>query len=114
MLRFAGLILGYIRVSERRNQGSSSPLRGLAAAGNAGSAGFITAGLILLAVFAGRWLDSLFGTEPWLVIVLVLASIPLSLVLMVRSVLSAARAAQSTNRLSSNPSDGYEEDISLE
>jgi F0F1-type ATP synthase assembly protein I len=46
--------------------------------------GGLTLGIVLLSVFGGLWLDRLFGTKPWLTIILVLASAPLSLWLTVR------------------------------
>ncbi len=55
--------------------------------------GCLTVVVILLALGAGLWLDSRLGTKPWFTLGLVLASIPVSLYLVVRMALSAARRA---------------------
>jgi|GEM_PF-2846306 len=56
--------------------------------------GCLTVVVILLALGAGLWLDSRLGTEPWFTLGLVLASIPVSLYMVVRLALSAARRVQ--------------------
>lgn len=55
------------------------------------SAGFITAGFTVGALFLGLWLDRLMGTRPAFTLTFVLGSIPLSLVVMVWFVLRNAR-----------------------
>ncbi len=55
--------------------------------------GCLTVVIILLALGAGIWLDSRLGTKPWFTLGLVLASIPLSLYMVVRMALAAARRA---------------------
>lgn len=55
--------------------------------------GCMTVVVILLALGMGLWLDSYLGTKPWFTLGLVLASIPVSLYMMVRVALSAARRA---------------------
>lgn len=57
-------------------------------------AGCTTIILLLGAIFVGQWLDRLLGTEPWLLLTLILAAIPLSLFMMVSSALAATRSAQ--------------------
>lgn len=57
-------------------------------------AGCLTVILIIGAVFLGQWLDRWLGTEPWLLLTLLFISIPLSLFMMIRSALLAARTAQ--------------------
>ncbi len=59
----------------------------------AAQVGCLTVVVILLALGAGLWLDSRLGTKPWFTLGLVLASIPVSLYLVVRLALSAARRA---------------------
>jgi F0F1-type ATP synthase assembly protein I len=81
------------------------PLQSYLMLGAAGQVGCGTVLLIVLALVVGRWLDSLFGTEPVLLLVFVLTSIPLSLVLMVRSVLGAARASQRLGDQGPTPED---------
>lgn len=46
-----------------------------------GQVGCLTLSSVLIAVFLGLYLDRIFGTRPFLLILLVLASAPLSLVL---------------------------------
>jgi F0F1-type ATP synthase assembly protein I len=48
-----------------------------------GSVGCLTVGILLGAVFGGMWLDEHFGTTPTWTLILVLASIPLSVIAMV-------------------------------
>ncbi len=55
--------------------------------------GCLTVVVIFLALGAGLWLDSQLGTKPLFTLGLVLASIPVSLYLMVRQALSTARRA---------------------
>lgn len=52
----------------------------------------MTPACILAGIFAGRWLDDLFGTKPLFVLGLILLSIPASLFILVRSALDTARA----------------------
>ncbi|HLC35676.1 MAG TPA: hypothetical protein VJJ70_11870 [Anaerolineales bacterium] len=55
------------------------------------SAGFITAGFTVGALFLGIWVDRTLGTRPAFTLAFVLGSIPLSLVVMVWFVLRSAR-----------------------
>ena len=55
------------------------------------SAGFITAGFTVGALFLGIWVDRALGTRPAFTLAFVLGSIPLSLVVMVWFVLRNAR-----------------------
>jgi hypothetical protein len=54
----------------------------LTLAGVAGQVGCLTLIIILIAVFGGLWLDARFDTRPVFTIGLVIASIPVSLVIM--------------------------------
>ncbi len=51
----------------------------------------MTLAVIFAGLFLGLWLDKVFGTRPILTIVLMIASIPLSLVLLLRVVRVATR-----------------------
>lgn len=51
-----------------------------------GQVGFLTLLIVLLAVGVGLWLDGVLSTRPLFTLILVLASIPLSLVLTVKTV----------------------------
>ncbi len=59
-------------------------------AGVVGQVGCLTLLIIAVALAAGLWLDSQFGTKPILTVVLLLASVPVTLFLMFRIVLSVA------------------------
>ena len=60
--------------------------------------GFVIVVIILAALGLGLWMDSRFGTRPWFTLGLVLASIPVSLVVLVRVAMSVAMRATATNR----------------
>ncbi len=52
------------------------------------------------ALLLGLWLDGLLHTKPWLTIVLLLASMPISVYAVFRLALRAARSAQARERQS--------------
>lgn len=54
----------------------------LTLAGAAGQIGCVTLVIILVAVFGGLWLDARFDTRPLFTLVLLIASIPVSLIAM--------------------------------
>ncbi len=74
--------------------------------------GCLTVVVILLALGAGLWLDSRLGTKPWFTLGLVLASIPVSLYMVVRLALSAARRAYppSAEKVEEKPEQEQEEE----
>jgi F0F1-type ATP synthase assembly protein I len=55
----------------------------LTLAGVAAQVGCLTLVIVLGAVFVGLWLDGIFQTRPWFTIGLVIASIPISVIMMV-------------------------------
>jgi len=59
-----------------------------------GQVGCLTLVIIAMALFAGLWLDNQFHTKPILTLILVLASVPVTLYLMFRIVLSIAPKIQ--------------------
>jgi F0F1-type ATP synthase assembly protein I len=67
-----------------------------------GEVGCLTLAIVLLSVFGGLWLDRLFGTKPVIMLILVLASAPLSLALTywvaVRSIRSVSPASKETGK----------------
>jgi len=63
-------------------------------AGVVGQVGCLTLAVIAVALIAGLWLDSQFDTKPVFVLALVLGSVPLTLFLMFRVVLSIAPKIQ--------------------
>ena len=48
----------------------------------AGLVGFLTIFIILVAFLAGRWLDSLFGNDALFTVILMIASVPVTLIAM--------------------------------
>jgi len=56
--------------------------------------GCLTPAIVLGAILLGRWLDAQFGTKPLILLVLVLSSIPVSLLVVVRALLDASRVEQ--------------------
>lgn len=67
----------------------------LALTGVLGQVGCLTLIIIIVALVAGLWLDDYFQTRPLFTLILVLASVPLTLYLMVRIVLSFAPKIES-------------------
>ena len=63
-------------------------------AGVIGQVGCLTLVVIGIALGAGLWLDNQFGTRPIITLVLVIASVPLTLFLMFRVVLTLAPKLQ--------------------
>ena len=74
--------------------------------------------LIVIAIFAGRWLDDRLGTKPWILLGLLLGSITLGMVMMATTAISAGKKAQSRfladrrriRNISNYPHDIHEED----
>lgn len=83
---------------------SGDYVRNMALAAIAGQAGCLTAFLVLVALLGGLFLDELLGTRPVFTLGLVLLSVPVSLVLMVYTVLSTTRRMTPPNVRSSPPS----------
>lgn len=69
--------------TERDNETRKTNRRNLWLAALAGQVGFLILIIILAAVVGGLALDARLGTRPWFTIGLLLASIPVSLLLMV-------------------------------
>lgn len=66
----------------------------MALVGVIGQVGCLTLLIISVALFAGLWLDNQFQTRPLFALVFILASVPLTLYLMFRVVLSFAPRIQ--------------------
>jgi hypothetical protein len=79
-------------MSQKRNKAGKNRTRytkNLALAAVAGQVGCVTIIIVVVALLAGLWLDNRFGTSPILVAFLLIASVPVTVVLMlwiVRSV----------------------------
>lgn len=72
----------------------------------AGQVGFLTLFIVLAAVLGGLWLDNRFQTRPIITIVLLVASIPVSVVVMLGVVRSAvARIKAESQKGSRNQSE---------
>ena len=67
----------------------------LAFAGFAGQVGFLTLAIVVVALVAGLWLDATFGTRPLFTILVLLASVPLTIFVMFRVVLKFAAQIKS-------------------
>jgi F0F1-type ATP synthase assembly protein I len=71
------------------------------AAGVLAQVGCLTFFLIGIAIGAGLWLDTQFGTKPFITVVLVLASVPLTFYLVLRLVLRGTSNLQRKSQLNS-------------
>ncbi|MEW6568260.1 MAG: AtpZ/AtpI family protein [Chloroflexota bacterium] len=91
------------------DQGQSHQALRLALMGVVGQVGCLTLVIVLVALGAGLWLDSRLNTRPLFALILVLGSIPVTLYLMVRIVLSAAPRLQVAARQATRPADVKEE-----
>ena len=60
----------------------------------AGQVGLLTLGVIFVALFAGLWLDNQMGTKPMFTIILLIASVPLTVFIMFRVVRKATNRIQ--------------------
>ena len=80
----------------------------LTLAGAAGQVGCVTLVIILAAVLGGLWLDARFQTRPVFTLVLLIASIPVSLAAMLYIVRLV------TSKIKANPTQGVREDRSQE
>jgi hypothetical protein len=80
-------------------------------AGVLGQVGCLTLLVIALALVAGLWLDNQFHTRPLFVLLLMLGSVPLTLFLMFRLVLSLAPRLQMTVGKTSRPTSEEEPEL---
>ncbi|MBN1679834.1 MAG: AtpZ/AtpI family protein [Anaerolineae bacterium] len=75
-----------------RRQPTTEYVRNIALAMMAGQTGCVTVILIFMALFGGLFLDARLNTHPIFTLGLVLASIPLSIYIMIRLMLSSVGA----------------------
>jgi F0F1-type ATP synthase assembly protein I len=73
-------------------------LRAIGVALIAGLGAIPTAGLMILTLLLGRWLDNTFGTQPFFLLGLLCLIIPVSIFLMLRLALFAAKVAARLNQ----------------
>ena len=76
------------------NNNTPSRAKNLAHAAVAAQAGCWTLGIVLLALFAGLWLDAQFQVRGPFTVGLLLISVPVSLIIMVQVALGAVRRIQ--------------------
>lgn len=83
-----------------------SRIRNLSCAAAAGLAGFATVAFTGLCLLAGLWLDAQVGTRGPFTIILLLSSIPVSLLVMTRAVVAVVRHLQPPLRETSGTEEG--------
>jgi len=83
-------------MSETEKQANDSRQRAynLTLAGIAGQVGFLTLGIIFVALFGGLWLDKYMDSKPMFTIILLVGSIPVTVFLMFRVVKTATNKIQ--------------------
>lgn len=73
----------------------------------AGQVGCLTMIIVLSAVFLGLWLDARFQTRPTMTIILVLASVPISVIVMIIIARAAVKRLKvQVEKINSNPQEG--------
>ncbi len=68
-----------------------------------GQVGFLTLFIIAVALFGGLWLDKIFDTKPTFTILLLVVSVPVSLVLMYKVVMWATRRIKPDDKKTPTP-----------
>lgn len=93
-------------MSRPKNQGNDrlQYAFNLTLAGVAGQVGCLTLIIIMVALFAGLWLDNQFGTKPLLTILLMVGSMPVTLFLMFKIVRAATDRMKPVNNTEGNES----------
>ena len=67
---------------EQSGEGRKPLNQGMVLGAVVGQVGCLTLLIVLAALFSGLWLDGKFGTKPILTVILMIASVPVTLVLM--------------------------------
>jgi len=80
----------------------------------AGQVGCLTLVIILVALFAGLWLDRYLDTKPLFTIVILIGSVPVTLFLMFRVVKAATNRIKPVQNTKSNTISTTEEDADRE
>ena len=75
-----------------------------------GQVGFLTLFIIVLALLGGLWLDKTFDTKPLFTVVLMIASVPLSLVLMYKVVMWATSRIKPADNKTPNSQEDLDRD----
>lgn len=80
----------------------------------AGQVGCLTLVIVLLALFGGLWLDNRLGTRPWFTVLLMLGSVPVTLIVMFKVVrLTTSRMKSDSNSIPEENVVDREEDTDL-
>lgn len=82
----------------------------LAIIGVFGQVGFLTLFIIVVALLGGLWLDKTFDTKPLFTIVLMIASVPVSLVLMYKVVMWATSRIKPADNKTPNSQEDLDRD----
>ena len=85
-------------------------VQGLSAYGAVAGVGFVGVLMMVLAIVIGKQLDLWLGPSPLFVLLLILISIPLSLLMMTRSALAAARVTHAPGPSQAGQQVEHEED----
>ena len=75
-----------------------------------GQVGFLTLFIIVLALLGGLWLDRMFDSKPLFTIILMIASVPVSLVLMYKVVMWATSRIKPTEKKTPIPQEDLDRD----
>lgn len=75
-----------------------------------GQVGFLTLFIIAVALFGGLWLDRMFDTKPTFTILLLVASVPVSLVLMYKVVMWATSRIKPADNKTLNSQEDLDRD----
>ena len=75
-----------------------------------GQVGFLTLFIIVVALFGGLWLDKIFDTKPTFTILLLVVSVPVSLVLMYKVVMWATRRIKPADNKNLNSQEDLDRD----
>jgi F0F1-type ATP synthase assembly protein I len=75
-----------------------------------GQVGFLTLFIILAALLGGLWLDKMFDSKPLFTIILMIASVPVSLVLMYKIVMWATSRIKPDDKKTPIPQEDLDRD----
>lgn len=75
-----------------------------------GQVGFLTLFIIVAALLGGLWLDKMFDSKPMFTVVLMIASVPVSLVLMYKVVMWATSRIKPDDKKTSIPQEDLDRD----
>jgi len=95
--------------SDDQNKDRLQHAYNLTLASVAGQVGCLTMVVIIAALFAGLWLDKYFNSKPMFTLILMIASVPLTLFLMFKVVTVATRRIKTDQPR--KPVDGPEEEL---